>query len=104
MKAVHALIACLWMLFGIAANAHAGMATPVSAPPCHDQAANHHHAPAPKAQQPLLPCCSQPAGIAPAEVFVPSAVCVEYLRLTPAPVLKLSSLPPAHEPPPPKSV
>lgn len=104
MKAIRALLACLWMLFGITAAAHAGMATPISDPPCHDQAANHHQATAQKAQQALLPCCSQPVGIAPAEVFVPSAARVEYLRLTPAPVLKLSSLPSTHEPPPPKSV
>ncbi len=103
MKAVHALMACLCMLFGITAMAHAGMAMPVSDPPCHEQA-EHHKTPAPKSQQTLMPCCSQPAAIAPAEVFAPSVARVEYLSLTPASALKLSSLPPVHEPPPPKSV
>lgn len=103
MKTVHALLACLWVLFGITATAHAGMAMPVSDPPCHEQAGNHK-APAAKSQQTLMPCCSQPVIIAPAGVLVPAVARVEYLNLMPAPVLKLSSLPPVHEPPPPKSV
>jgi len=102
-KTVHALLACLWMLFGVTATAHAGMAMPVSDPPCHQQAGNHK-TPAPKSQQALMPCCSQPVVIAPAEVLVPSVARVEYLSLRPAPVQKLSSLPPVHEPPPPKSL
>ena len=105
MKAIRALLACLWLLFGIAATAHAGsMTAPVSEPPCHDQAADHHQTPAPKSQQALMPCCSQPVVIAYTEIFVPSVAHVEYLRLQPAPVLALSNLPPAHEPPPPRSV
>ena len=103
MKAVRTLLACLWMLFGITATAHAGMAMPAAEPPCHEQA-DHHQTPEPKSQPTMMPCCSQPVVIAPAEVFVPSVARVEYLSLTPAPVLKLSSLPPVHEPPPPKSM
>lgn len=104
MTAVRTLLACLWLLFGLTATAHAGMAMPVSDPPCHDQSADHHPSPAPKSQSALMPCCSQPVAIAPVEVFVPSIAHVEYLRLTPAPTRKLSSLALAHEPPPPKSM
>jgi hypothetical protein len=92
------------MLFGFTAAAHAGMVPPVTDPPCHDQAADHHRTPAPTSQQALMPCCSQPVVIAPSEVFVPSVAHIEHLSLTPALVLKLSGLTPARDPPPPKSM
>lgn len=105
MKLVRALLACLWMLFGLTATAHAGsMAAPAADPPCHDQASDHHPRQEPRAPQTLMPCCSQPIVVAAADVFIPSVARIEYLRLTPAAVLALSSLPPAYEPPPPKSL
>jgi hypothetical protein len=104
MKIVRALLACLWVLFGVTATAHAGMALPASDPPCHDQAADHHQTPEPRSKPTLMPCCSQPVVVAPADVFLPSIVRVEYVHLTPTPVRKLTGVTPAYEPPPPKSL
>jgi hypothetical protein len=106
MKAVRAVLAFLWLLFGVTATAHA--ASPATAEqPCHTMAVagSHAHLPpsAPRDNQSFMPCCSQPVVIAPLEFTVPIAIRMQAVRLKPAPAVPLAGHVPAFEPRPPKT-
>ena len=98
MTVLRVLLAAVWLLFGFAAGAHAQP----SAPPCH-MAMTTHHAPAPSGDPGVMPCCSQPALIAPDAVLVPQARRVAPLRLSPSPVRVMTGLSTPAEPRPPKN-
>lgn len=105
MKATRAILAFLWLLFGLTATAHAGNA-PKAEPPCHvaQTAPSHSHLPpAPRDDQTVMPCCNQPVLVAPAEIAVPQAAGLQLARLTPAIAPALTDHIPTFEPRPPKT-
>lgn len=103
MMAARALLALLWLLFGLTTTAHAGVIAPES--PCHMQTMKHMHSPALPAQDDatLMPCCSQPAAIAPTAVTIPRSARLQAIRLEPATPTPLTSHLPAFEPRPPQA-
>jgi len=71
MKALYALLAAIWLLFGVTATLHA-MPQAKSAP-CHEMAAHHDRkAPAPLPDPGVMPCCSQPAALPAAGLALPA--------------------------------
>ncbi|HVZ30054.1 MAG TPA: hypothetical protein VG839_06640 [Asticcacaulis sp.] len=107
MTAVRAILACLWLLFGLTATAHAS--APAGAnPPCHvmQVAMSHSHTPPVRSHddQTVMPCCNQPVIVTPMDIALPQVARSRPIRLKPAPAVALVAYLPAFEPHPPKTV
>ncbi|WP_443750673.1 hypothetical protein [Asticcacaulis solisilvae] len=99
MKAISALLAVVWLLFGLTATAHA---VPQGEPSCH--MAMHHNGktPAPQPDASLMPCCSQPAAL-PALAFILPALSVSPLRHEPRAIATLTGIFTPQDPRPPQN-
>jgi hypothetical protein len=80
MKALRALLAVLWLAFGLTATAHA---LPQQ-PGCDMPGMAHHHGHAGDALPAGMPCCSQPAVMAAPTPLVLTVRTIVYVHQTPA--------------------
>jgi hypothetical protein len=98
-KALHVLMAVIWLLFGLTATAHA--MPQGDAPACHQM--HHKSAPAPLPDASLMPCCSQPAAL-PASGFVLPDLTASPLRHEPRIMTALTGIVTPRDPRPPQTV
>jgi hypothetical protein len=98
MRLLRALLAVIWLLFGLSATAHA---LPEAQNVCH-MGMKTQHAPM-RSDQGVMPCCSQPVVIAPEPAFVPQARKPVPIRLSPAPASIPAGLSVPAEPRPPRN-
>ncbi len=100
MKALHALLAVVWLLFGVTATAHA---MPRHEAPCHEMAMHHDKkAPPPLPDASLMPCCSQPAALPASDIVLPArAISIQHHE--PRPVAALASIILPQDPRPPQN-
>jgi len=99
-KAVHAFLAAVWLLFGLTATAHA---MPQNHAPCHEMAMHHDKkAPAPLPDIGMMPCCSQPAAL-PASDFTLPALTTTRLQHEAQPAAVLSGIVTPQDPRPPQN-
>ncbi len=99
MKALHVLLAVIWLLFGLTATAHA--MPQGDAPACHQM--HHNKAPAPLPDASLMPCCSQPAAL-PAQGFILRELIASPLRHEPQAIATLTGIVTPQDPRPPQTV
>lgn len=101
MKALYALLAAIWLLFGVTATAHAMPQT--KSAPCHEMTAHHgKKAPVSAPDQGVMPCCSQPAALPAASVSLP-ALAVSPVRHEAPPPAAMADIVTQQDPRPPQN-
>jgi len=96
---VRVLLAVIWLALGLTTTAHA-----MPKADCAMLGMTHHHSRPDDSIPTDMPCCSQPAIISTPAPVVFTERTVLYVRLTPAPVTKLTGTPIRTEPRPPKAI